>query len=85
MKNIISDESPFSSNLPTYMYDKLQEISKEEGISVSNFIVIATAEKLSSLATVEYLRKRSERSTQKAFEDALSEIPDAEPEDYDKL
>ncbi len=77
--------STVSLQLPTYIYDKLQEISKEEGISVSNFIVIATAEKLSSLAAVEYLRKRSERSTQKAFEDALSEIPDVEPEDYDKL
>jgi len=34
---------------------------------------------------IDYLRHRSGRSSQEAFEQALSEIPDVEPEDYDKL
>jgi len=48
-------------------------------------IVIDTNEKLSCLTTLDYLHKRSDRSSQKAFENALSEVPDIEPEDYDKL
>jgi hypothetical protein len=32
-----------------------------------------------------YLRERAERSSQEDFERALFEIPDVEPEEFDKL
>jgi hypothetical protein len=35
--------------------------------------------------TKEYLESRGRRGSKKKFMDALSKVPDAEPEEYDKL
>ena len=40
---------------------------------------------MSALLTVDYLKERAKRGNRKAFEDIMSEVPDVEPEDYDKL
>lgn len=77
--------STISVHLPHSLERKVQEVAQQDGISLDQFIATAIAEKLSALMTVDYLRQRAERSSQKAFEQALSEIPDVEPEDYDKL
>jgi len=54
-----------------------------DGISLNQFI--AAAEKLSAMVTENYLQNRAKHSSLESFEDALSEIPDIEPEDQDKL
>jgi hypothetical protein len=43
------------------------------------FVVAETQHKIG------YPEQRAARSSQKAFEDALAEIPDVEPEEHDKL
>lgn len=72
-------------HLPHSLHIKVQEVAQQDGISLDQFIATAIAEKLSALMTVDYLRQRAERSSQEAFDHALSEIPDVEPEEYDKL
>jgi hypothetical protein len=74
-----------SLQLPNSIYRKLIEMAKHDGVSLNQFIAVAAAEKLSAMETVEYLRKRAKRSSEQAFENALSEIPDVEPEEYDRL
>ena len=72
-------------HLPHPLHTKVKEVAQQDGISLDQFIATAAAEKLSALMTADYLRQRAERSSQKAFEQALSEIPDVEPEEHDKL
>jgi hypothetical protein len=72
-----------SLHLPNSLYKKLIEMAAYDGISLNQFI--AAAEKLSVMVTENYLQNRAKRSSLESFEDALSEIPDIEPEDQDKL
>ena len=63
----------------------MKEIAKKEGISINQFIASAVSEKMSAFATEDYLERRAERANREKFEEALSQIPDVEPEEYDKL
>jgi len=63
----------------------MKEVVKKERISINQFISSATAEKISVFATQDYLEECAKRANKKKFEEALSHIPDVEPEEYDKL
>lgn len=77
--------SILSLRLPDSLHNKIREFSKEEGISINQFITSAVAEKISAFATLEYLEMRAKRADKKKFKAALSKIPDVEPEEYDRL
>lgn len=74
-----------SIQLPHSLHRKASEAAHLDGISIDQFIATAIAEKLSVFMTIDYLRERAGRSSNQAFEHALSEIPDIEPEEYDRL
>ncbi len=77
--------STVSIHLPHSVQHKAEEVAQQDGISFDQFVASAVAEKVSAFLTTDYLRQRAERSSQDAFEHALAEIPDIEPEDYDTL
>ncbi|HEX2642732.1 MAG TPA: toxin-antitoxin system HicB family antitoxin [Thermoanaerobaculia bacterium] len=77
--------STISLRLPDSLHRQIRRLAAEDGISINQFISTAAAEKLAALMTVEYLEERARRGNRDRFEAALSSLPDAEPEDYDKL
>jgi len=77
--------SVLSLRLPDSVHNKIREFSKKEGISINQFIASAASEKISAFATLDYLEMRAKRADKKKFEEALSKIPNVEPEDYDRL
>ncbi|NBC64537.1 MAG: toxin-antitoxin system HicB family antitoxin [Bacteroidetes bacterium] len=77
--------STLSVRLPDSLHKKLKELAEKEGVSMNQFITLAVSEKMSALLTVDYLKERAARGNQKAFEEILSDVPDVEPEKYDKL
>lgn len=77
--------STLSVRLPDSLHKKLKELAEKEGVSMNQFITLAVSEKMSALLTVDYLKERAERGNRKAFEEILSDVPDVEPEEYDKL
>lgn len=77
--------STLSVRLPDSLHKKLKELAEKEGVSMNQFITLAVSEKMSALLTVDYLKERAERGNRKVFEEILSEVPDVEPEEYDKL
>ena len=77
--------STLSVRLPDSLHKKLKELADQEGVSMNQFITLAVSEKMSALLTVDYLKERAERGSRKAFEEIMSEVPDVEPEEYDKL
>lgn len=74
-----------SIRLPKYLHREIKKLADQEGISMNQFIATAAAEKMSSLKTVDYLKERAERGSREKFERVLREVPDVEPEEYDKL
>ena len=77
--------SVVSIQVPTSLHAKLLELAEEEGISVEQFAATAIAEKMAALMTETYLRARAQRGSREQYDAALAQVPDVEPEDYDKL
>ena len=90
---IVIDTNVFISALKSKKgasYKLLFETSRkkyEQCISpaINQFIASAVTEKISAFATKDYLEKRALRANIKKYEEALSQIPEVEPEEYDKL
>ena len=78
--------SSISITIPDSIHQAAIELAKKDKISMSQFISLAMAEKISALMTVDYLLKRAKNApTREEFEKLLEKVPDVEPEDYDKF
>ncbi len=77
--------STLSLRLPDSLHKEIKLLAKEENISINQFISSAVAEKMSALLTEKYLAKRATQGEKELFLEAMSKVPDAEPEDKDKL
>jgi hypothetical protein len=71
--------------LPQSMQEQVEALAQKEGISINEFITLAVAEKLATLATADYLAERAKRGSREKLLAVLAKAPDVEPEDYDKL
>lgn len=71
--------------LPQSMHEQVEALAQKEGISIQEFIMLAVAEKLATLATTDYLAERAKRGSREKLLAVLAKAPDVEPEDYDKL
>lgn len=74
-----------SLRLPKTMYNQLRAAAKAEGISMNQFIMLAVAEKIATLNTMNYLEERAKRGSREKFLAVLEKAPDVEPEEYDRL
>ncbi len=72
-----------SLRLPNSIHKQLKQYAEQDGISMNQFIATAVAEKLASLATMEYLEQRAERGSKNKFNAVLAKVPDVEPEEGD--
>lgn len=77
--------SMLTVHLPDSLYKNLHELAQRDGISVDQFIAIAVAEKMAALMTETYLKERARRGSRAKYEAALAQVPDVEPEPYDRL
>jgi predicted transcriptional regulator len=74
-----------SVRLPESLHKKLKELAEKEGVSMNQFITLAVSEKMSALLTVDYLKERADRADKHKFETIMANVPDTEPDEYDKL
>jgi len=74
-----------SLTLPQSLQEQVEALAQKEGISVTEFITLAVAEKLATLATADYLAERAKRRSRDKLLAVLAKAPDVEPEEYDKL
>jgi len=77
--------SALSLRLPKSLHEQLRELAQEDGISVNQFVMLAVAEKVASISTIEYLEKRAERGSREKLLAILNRAPEIEPEESDKL
>ncbi len=74
-----------SLRLPDSLHQGLKEAALEDGVSLNQFIVVAIAEKLSALLTEKHLVERAAKGNRANYVAALAQVPDVEPEAYDRL
>lgn len=77
--------STLSLRLPKSLHEQLRELAQEEGISINQFVLLAVAEKVAAISTIEYLEKRAKRGSRKRLLEILNKAPDIEPEEFDRL
>ena len=74
-----------SLRLPNSLHRQVRELARKDGISINQFAATAIAEKLAALMTETYLEERAQRGSRTAFESVLAAVPDAEPDEADRL
>jgi uncharacterized protein (DUF1778 family) len=77
--------STLSLRLANSLHNEVKHLARKEGISINQFIASAVAEKMSALMTEDFLVERSKKGNKKAFLQAMSKVPNTEPEANDKL
>jgi len=77
--------STLSLRLPDSLHRHLKELASRDGISINQFIATAVAEKMAALMTADYLQTRAQRGERTKYDAALSQVPDIEPEEHDRL
>lgn len=77
--------SALSLRLPNSIHRHIKEIATQEGVSINQFISSAVAEKISALATEDYLRQRAARADRAAFRSILDNVPARQPLPGDEL
>jgi hypothetical protein len=77
--------STLSVRLPDSIHREVRELSKEDGVSINQFISLALAEKVSSLRTIKYLKRRGSRGSSAHMLSILDSAPDVEPDERDKI
>ncbi len=71
--------------LPGEICEKALEVAKSQKQSFDEFVTISLAQSLSRIIKDPYLEKRAKRATGKGIEKFLAQVPDVEPENYDRL
>ncbi|GAB6097584.1 hypothetical protein JCM14469_38380 [Desulfatiferula olefinivorans] len=77
--------STLSLRLPNSLHEKIRELTKEEGISINQFISSAAAEKMAALMTERYLLQRAQKADVNRFRAVLDKVPDVDPEEQDRI
>ncbi len=77
--------SAISLRLPNSIHDRARVLSRQDHVSINQFVATAVAEKISAIETESYLAQRAQRASRKKFEVALAQIPDREPEVHDRF
>ena len=70
-----------SLRIPESLHATVKQLVKREGISINQFITLALAEKVTAIATEEYLEERAKRGSREKFLAAMAKVPDVEPPD----
>lgn len=71
--------STMSLRLPDYLHKSATLLAKREHISVNQLIATALAEKLSALATEDYLDALAAKGSREAFDRVMEKVKDRPP------
>jgi len=77
--------STISLRLPDSLHQSLRTLAAKEQVSINQFIALAVAEKVSALATEDFLGARAQRASREKFLRAMAKVADAEPDECDRL
>lgn len=71
--------------VPDSLHEHVIALAAREGISIDHFVASAVAEKMSALMTDDDLGERARRGSRAAYDAVLARVPDAEPDERDRL
>jgi hypothetical protein len=80
------NRASYPVELPPSLGNAAEKMAAEDGVSLSQWVSIAVAQKISSVESVEYFfQRRAEGSSQIDFLEILRSAPDRAPDPGDEL
>jgi hypothetical protein len=73
------------AKIPEPVLKQARELAERENIPLEQIISLAVTQAVGIWSNESYIAIRAARATKKKFIDALSQVPDSEPPDYDFL
>jgi hypothetical protein len=64
----MSATKTYPLRLPRSLKDSVEQLSREDGTSINQFVAVAVAEKVSALKTARYFQERRTQADFKAFD-----------------
>lgn len=80
-----SKNSTYPLRLPVSLKAEVAKLSKEDGSSINQFVVMAVAEKVSAINTATFFAERARHADLSEFERIMNRKNGAPPDDGDKL
>lgn len=77
--------SKLTVEFPESLRAALAAAAARDGVSMDQMLALAVAEKLSALATVDYLRRQAAGARREDFERYLAAVPERQPVETDRL
>jgi len=77
--------SVMTVNLPDSLHEKAREVAASKNLSMDALVSMALAQSLSRLLRDPELKERAARADGKGIGEFLSQVPTAEPAEWDKL
>jgi hypothetical protein len=73
------------AQIPEPVLKQAQELAARENVPLEQIISLAVAQAVGVWSNESYVALRAKRASREKFLDALKEVPDVEPPDYDRL
>ena len=77
--------SALTIELPDNLHQKAREVAAARNLPLDALVTIALSQTLSRLVPDSYLEQRATRATGQGLKEFLDQVPDVEPEEYDRL
>lgn len=75
----------FPLRLPESIRRAAQDLARQDGVSLNQFVATAVAEKVSALHTATYFRRRATRADRVKFDQVLTRLGSLPPHDGDEV
>ena len=66
--------SALNLRLPESLHEQVRLLSRQERVSINQFIALAVAEKVAAIKTLDYIEQRAKRGDRAAFDNVLEKI-----------
>jgi len=73
------------AQIPEPVLKQAQELAARENVPLEQIISLAVAQAVGVWSNESYIAMRAKRASREKFLDALKEVPDVAPPDYDRL
>ena len=73
------------AKIPEPVLKQAKELAKRENLPLEQIISLAVTQAVGVWSNESYVASRAKRASRAKFSDALKEVPDVEPPDYDRL
>jgi hypothetical protein len=75
----------FPLSLPESIRRAAEDLARQDGVSLNQFVATAVAEKVSALQTATYFRRRAARADRAKFDQVLARLGGLSPREGDEV